>query len=108
LSTAASPLLQPAARFAHSAGVGVSSDRAWIAPPIASPSARIDELVPGDRAQALELRRDHERAEMDAVVRCHADRRSGERSLDSLADLRRRHGGILKAAGTAVYDAGIL
>jgi hypothetical protein len=68
----------------------------------------VDELVPSDRAQSLELRRDDERAEVDAVFGRHADLCPWQRALDPLADFRRRHGGILKAAGTAVYDAGTL
>ena len=59
----------------------------------------IDELVPLQRAQARELRRDDERREVHVVVGCDADRRPGQRGLDLLADVCRRHGGILRAAG---------
>lgn len=68
----------------------------------------VDELVPGDRAQSLELRRDDERIEVHAVFGRHADLCPWQRALDPLADFRRRHSRILKAAGTAVYDAGTL
>jgi hypothetical protein len=43
-----------------------------------------------------------------AVFGRHADLCPWQRALDPLADFRRRHGRILKAAGTAVYDAGTL
>src|SRR5262245_16760490 len=66
----------------------------------------IDELVARDRAQALELLGHDERGEVDAVVARDPDGRPGQRDLDLSADLLRRHGGILRAAGRPVYDAG--
>jgi len=67
----------------------------------------VHELVALQRAKSRELRGDDERREVHAVVGCDADRRSGQRGLDMLADLGGRHGGILKRAGRPVYDAGL-
>ena len=71
----------------------------------------IDELVALQRAQARELRGDHERREVHVVVRRDTDRRARERGLDMLGNLRRRHVLILVVpmhTGTLkrpVYDA---
>ena len=57
--------------------------------------AMAETLVARDRAKALELRGDHQRGKVHAVLGSDADGRPGQRDLDLAGDLLRGHAAIL-------------